>query len=208
MRMNKSSIPIFVGLLVVIAGATTLGPAEKTLGVNVRLVYLHGAWVWTALLTFALSAFSGTIGFLSRKALLHSWSIALGRVGLVYWLSYLPLSLWTMQANWNGLYLSEPRWKLAIDFALAGIMLQAAIIILKRRSWGSIINMGFMSLLIFNLMRTEQVMHPSSPVFSSNSAAIEYFFLGLTFLCLLSAIQLARIFYQRTLPQSRAAEES
>lgn len=198
MRTIKSSIIIFAVLLVIIASVTTFGPAEKSLGVNVRLVYLHGAWVWTALLTFALSAISGAAGLLRRKTIFHNASIALGRAGLVYWLSYLPLSLWTMQANWNGLYLSEPRWKLAIDFALAGILLQAAILILKRGSWGSMINLSFMGLLIFNLLHTEQVMHPSSPIFSSDSTPIKFFFLGLTFLCILSALQLANIFYRRT----------
>ena len=116
---TRSNLTFSIILLAVIAAVTTLGPSEQSLGVNVRLVYLHGAWVWTSLIAFALAAISGIVGLVSKRRELNLWSLTAGRVGLLFWLSYIPLSLWTMQANWNGLYLAEPRFKVAIDFAVA-----------------------------------------------------------------------------------------
>jgi hypothetical protein len=40
--MRASSMLWFLILLLSISVFTALGPAEKTLGVNVRVVYLHG----------------------------------------------------------------------------------------------------------------------------------------------------------------------
>jgi len=51
MRRNKS-LWLFLLTLIVIAVASLFGPAERSLGTNVRLVYIHGAWVWTALIAF------------------------------------------------------------------------------------------------------------------------------------------------------------
>jgi hypothetical protein len=113
----KSPLVLFVLLLFVVALFTVLGPAEKTLGSNVRVVYLHGAWVWAALAAFLAAGLVGLVGLLTRRVSLHYWSRALGRTGLFFWITYLPLSMWAMQSNWNGLFLAEPRWRLAIIFA-------------------------------------------------------------------------------------------
>jgi len=45
-----------------VALLTVFGPAEKTLGTNVRVVYLHGVWVWTALAAFLSAAVAGLVG--------------------------------------------------------------------------------------------------------------------------------------------------
>ena len=182
MRRNKS-LWLFLLTLIVIAVASLFGPAERSLGTNVRLVYIHGAWVWTALIAFGAAAVAGIMGWLLSSQSLHTWSRALGQAGLFFWITFLPLSLWTMQANWNGLYLTEPRFRFAIDFAVIGILLQLAILILKKPRYTSLINMGYFAALWFSLARTEQVMHPPSPILSSNSLEIQFFFFTLLGLC-------------------------
>lgn len=47
--MLSSPLVQFAITLAAILLLTFLGPQEKSLGANVRLVYLHGAWVLTAL---------------------------------------------------------------------------------------------------------------------------------------------------------------
>jgi hypothetical protein len=169
-----------------------MGPAERTLGSNVRLVYLHGAWVWSALVAFVVAALLGAIGLIRRNSSTQLWSLSIGRVGTFLWLTYLPMSMWTMQVNWNGLFLQEPRMRLAIDFALIGLLLQAAIIVLDRPAEGSLLNIAFAGSLGWSLMRTEQVMHPPSPIFSSDLVTIKVYFIALTAACLFAAWQLAR----------------
>jgi hypothetical protein len=186
--LRRISLPtIFLILIVVIGLITLLGPSERILGNNVRLVYLHGAWVWTAMIAFIASAVAGLLGFVTRKSGGHRWSLALGQTGLVFWISYLPLSLWTMQANWNGLYLAEPRWRVGLHFALIGLLLQVGLWLLKRPRLASISNILFLAALLWSLSRAEQVMHPPSPIMSSESAVIQIYFLSLTGLCLMAA---------------------
>ncbi len=198
MRRIKS-LRLFLLTLVVIAVASFFGPAERSLGTNVRLVYIHGAWVWTALIAFGAAAVAGLMGWLLSSQSLHTWSRALGQAGLFFWITYLPLSLWTMQANWNGLYLTEPRFRFAIDFAVIGILLQLAILILRNPRYASLINMGYFAALWFSLTRTEQVMHPPSPILSSNSLEIQLFFFTLLGLCVFALGWLSLWLHQRAL---------
>ena len=195
------SLKLFLLTIIVIVITSFFGPAERSLGTNVRLVYIHGAWVWTALIAFGAAAVAGLMGWLFSSQSLHAWSRALGQAGLFFWITYLPLSLWTMQANWNGLYLTEPRFRFAIDFAIIGILLQLAILILRKPSYTSLINMGYFAALWLNLTRTEQVMHPPSPILSSNSPEIQFFFFALLGLCVFALGWLSHWLHQRALDQ-------
>lgn len=190
--IRRLSLPIFFLFLLILVGVvTTLGPSEQSLGDNVRLVYLHGAWVWAAMITFMAAAAAGALGLVLRKAIWHSWSFALGQTGLLFWITYLPLSMWTMQANWNGLYLAEPRWRIGLHYALIGILLQGGLLLLRKARLASIANILYLAALVWSLSRAEQVMHPPSPIMASNSTTIQLYFFGLTGLCLLSAATLA-----------------
>jgi hypothetical protein len=188
----KSPLTLFVLLLLVVALFTTVGPAEKSLGTNVRVVYLHGAWVWASLVAFFAAGVVGLIGLILRRQQLHTWSRALGRTGLFFWITYLPLSMWAMQTNWNGLFLAEPRWRLAVVFAIGGLVLQVGLSLVENPAWASAFNSIYAALLWVALRSTDQVMHPSSPVLDSDAWRIQVFFGGLVVLTLLIAWQVAR----------------
>jgi hypothetical protein len=168
------------------------GPAERSLGANVRVVYLHGAWVWAALGGFVAAALAGLSGLLLKRETFHRWSRAAGRAALVFWVTYLPLSIWAMQTNWNGLFLAEPRWRLAVIFAIGGLILQIGISLMEDPIWASAGNLVFAVALFFALRSTENVMHPSSPIFSSDAWRIQAFFVILVGLVLFAEGQLAR----------------
>ena len=188
----KSPVLWFVITLLVIIVVTALGPAEKTLGTNVRVVYLHGAWVWAAMITILAAAVVGLVGLIARHNGVHYWSRALGRTGLVFWITYLPLSMWAMQTNWNGLFLAEPRWRVAIVFAVGGLVLQIGITLLENPAWASSLNLAYALILMYVLQTTDQVMHPGSPIFGSGAWRIQVYFIVLLVLTLLAAWQVAR----------------
>ncbi len=169
----------------------SLGPAEKSLGTNVRVVYLHGAWVWTALAAMVLAGLTGLLGLVRRWRFLTAWSLALGRTGLFFWLTYLPLSLWAMQANWNGLFLAEPRWSLALAFALGGIALQVGLALLSNPLVIGLVNSSYIVALLFLLGGSENVMHPRSPILDSRAMLIQLFFGALTVLTLALGLQIS-----------------
>ncbi len=192
MRQRLSYLIIFIIIILAIIAFSNMGPTEQTLGKHVRLVYLHGAWVWTALLGFLLAAVLGLISLFTQQLSHHAWSIALGRASLFFWVTYLPLSLWTMQMNWNGLFLQEPRWKVSFDFAIVALLIQLAITLMKRPMWGSLLNLSYFITLSWSLFHTEQIMHPGSPITSSGSIAIQSFFAILLLLCLFAGWSLTK----------------
>jgi hypothetical protein len=176
---------------------TLLSPAEHSLGTHIRIVYLHGAWVWASLAAFFVSGVFGGFGLLTQHKSLHNWSGAFGRTGLIFWVTYLPLSLWAMQSNWNGLFLAEPRWRLALVLAITGILLQIGLSLADKPRLTSGLNLGFFIALMIALLRTPNVMHPASPILNSDAWRIQTFFLGLVMLTLLAVWQMARWWYKR-----------
>ena len=183
-------------LLVLVATAvllTGLAPKDRVLGSSLRIVYLHGAWVWAALLAFAAAARSGLFGFILHSGSLHAWSGGLSRSATAFWLTSLLLSLAAMQTSWNGLYLAEPRWRLGVRFGVAALVLQVAAALLHRPRLGSGVAIGFFGLLMAALLTTPSVMHPASPVFSSQSIAVRASFLALLACVAASAAWLARL---------------
>lgn len=169
-----------------------LAPQEKTLGANARIVYLHGAWVWASLAGFAAAALVGLAAWITHRPGLHSWSRALGRTGLFFWITYLPISLWAMQTSWNGLFLAEPRFRLAVIFSISGLLLQIGLTLLENPAWASTANIVFAVILFAALFNTPNVMHPPSPMLESEAWRIQLYFFLLFLLTLIAAWQVAR----------------
>jgi hypothetical protein len=192
----------FAGLLLL----SLIAPAEKTLGTSARVVYLHGVWVWAALSSFGFAGAVGLVGLLARKESLHRWSRAWGRTGLIFWITYLPISMWAMQTNWNGLFLAEPRWRLAIVFAIGGLALQIGLVFLEKPIWASVVNLLYFAILLVALQMTENVMHPPSPILDSNALRIQLYFFSMLILAFLMAWQVARIWHRLEQPGQLAVQ--
>jgi hypothetical protein len=195
MSKIKSPLALFFITLIVIALLALFGPREKSLGANVRIVYLHGAWVLAAELALAAAGLPGLITLFTRRETFHRWSAALGRTGIFFWVTYLPLSLWAMQSNWNGLFLSEPRFRLAAIFAVTGVLLQVGLWLVNTDWITSFGNLLFIVVLRVVFSTAENVMHPPpSPIFNSGNFAMIGFFLTLILLTLVATYFLTRMF--------------
>ena len=192
--MRSALLWLGITLLAIIA-FSTIGPAEKSLGVNVRVVYLHGVWVWTALAGFLAAGIAGLVGLITHKRALQNWSLALGRAGLLFWITYLPISMWAMQTNWNGMFLAEPRFRVAVVFAIGGLILQIGVAIAGDPTWAAIANLIYITVLFWVLRITPNIMHPPSPILSSDAWRIQLYFFSLLALALLLGWQIARLFY-------------
>jgi hypothetical protein len=191
----KSPLTLFFATIIVIALLALFGPEEKSLGASVRIVYLHAAWVLAAELAFVAAGLVGLIGLITRRANFHNWSAALGQTGIFFWVTYLPLSLWAMQSNWNGLFLSEPRFRLAAIFAVTGVLLQVGLWLMSIDWITSVANLLFIIVLRVVFSAAENIMHPPpSPIFSSGNYAIIGFFLALIGLTVVAAYFLTHVF--------------
>lgn len=195
MPKNKSHLTYFFLTILGIALLALFGPEEQSLGANVRIVYLHGAWVLTAELAMLLAALAGLIGLVTRRENFHHWSAALGRAGIFFWVTYLPLSLWAMQSNWNGLFLAEPRFRLALIFAVTGVLLQAGLWLINVDWITSLANVIFIVVLRLVFAMADNVMHPPpSPIFNSGNYAIIGFFVAMIVLSVVASYFLTRVF--------------
>jgi len=195
--MKQSPLIWFCLLLILAVFFATIAPLEKTLGINARFIYFHGAWVWAGMLSFLIASGIGLLALILRRSNLHQWSQAWGRVGLFYWVLFLPMSLVAMQVNWGGLFLDEPRWQIPLNLAIVGLLLQIGLTFFPVQ-WTSVGNLLF-GLLFFGWMRgTDTVLHPDSPIFNSGVRSIQIFFFGLVLILSVAAYFLARgsLFYQ------------
>jgi hypothetical protein len=203
MSKFKSPLIVFFVIVLAIAVLALFGPEEQSLGANVRIVYLHGAWVLTAEIAFIAAALAGLVGLITRRDLFHNWSAALGRAGIVFWVTYLPLSLLAMQTNWNGLFLAEPRFRLAMTFAVVGVLLQVGLWMMSSKLLTSAANIAYIIVLRAIFASASNVMHPPpSPIFNSGNYVIIGFFVALNLLTWVAAFFLARWFL--TLNPNRA----
>jgi hypothetical protein len=66
MSKLKSTLSLFFITVIVIALLAFFGPEEKSLCSNVRIVYLHGAWVLAAELAFFVAGLAGLIALITR----------------------------------------------------------------------------------------------------------------------------------------------
>jgi hypothetical protein len=190
--MGKSPLIWFVLILLAVFALTLMAPLEKTLGAQARIVYLHGVWVWVAMLYFLAASMLGLLGLITQRSSLHHWSLALGRTGLLFWLTFLLMSLYVMQANWNGLFLDEPRFRIPLNFAIVGLLLQAGLSFFTASNWTSLANLVFGIVLFIGVGNTQAVLHPDSPIFNSSSRDIQVFFAAMILLLALAAWQMAR----------------
>jgi hypothetical protein len=198
MFKRYSPLLLFFITVLVIAVLALFGPEEQSLGSNVKIVYLHGAWVLAAEVAFAAAALVGLLALVLRRERLHQWSAALGRTGIVFWLTYLPLSLWAMEANWNGLFLAEPRFRLALTFAIVGALMQVGLWLINIDWVTSLANIAFIVALRVVFSTASNVMHPPpSPIFNSGLWNIIIFFVALNLLAWLAAFFLTRFFLSK-----------
>jgi hypothetical protein len=190
----KSPLTLFFITIIVIALLALFGPEEKSLGSNVRIVYLHGAWVMTAELAFIAAGLAGLVALIKRRNIFHKWSAALGWTGILFWVTYLPLSLQAMQSNWNGLFLAEPRFRLALIFAVTGVLLQLGLWLVNIDWITSLSNLLFIIVIRVVFATAENVMHPPpSPIFNSGNFTIIGFFISLIARTLIAAYFLTKV---------------
>jgi hypothetical protein len=195
-----SRIPAWAWLLLTLAAIavfTAFSPLERTLGANARIVYLHGAWVWAALAGLLLASLVGLLGLLLRRDILHRWSLALGRAGLLMWVLFLPQSLYVMQANWNGLFLDEPRFRIPLNLAVVGLLLHIGLSFFKVGAWTSLGSLAYGVAVMVVMSSVQAVLHPESPIFTSGERQIQFFFFGLLILLLALVLQIARLWLKR-----------
>lgn len=188
--------------LLVIIILTLVGPSEKTLGATLRLVLLHGAWVWTGKVCFGLAALAGLAALIWKtRSTWLSLTRALAYSGLFFWLTYLPMSLLVMQLSWGGFFFDEPRWRIPFLFGVIAVLLQVGLWLFNNPILTSIGNIAFGVTLWWQLGGLQNVLHPEAPIATSDSTNIQGYFLILLILSIIFGAQLTLWLYKRLNPK-------
>jgi hypothetical protein len=104
-----------------------------------------------------------------------------------------------MESNWNGLFLSEPRFRLAVIFAVTGVLLQVGLWLININWITSLANIIYIVILRVAFSSASNIMHPPpSPIFNSGNYLIIGFFLAMIVLTLVAAFFLTLIFLNLT----------
>ncbi len=195
------SVIVLVGATLIIA---VTAPAERTLGGdNARLVYFHGALVWASIVSWLLAGLFGAIGIgadlIWHRQRLHLVSRALGRVALLWWALYIPVSILAANAtwannSWNLTFLMEPRFKVAFQAIAIMLLVQAFQLVLHEKSWvASVTNLIVMFFMLIQFGAADLVLHPPAPIRDTESLRIQLAFGSMLVLLLLAGFQMARL---------------
>lgn len=195
-------LPLFALILLAAIGLTAmLVPADVNLGDKLGMILLHGAWVWAAMLLFLLASVIMLGWLVTHSINLYRAGLAVALVALLFWLLYLPQSMWVMKANWGGFYFSEPRWQIPFTFGVAGVVVAIGLSLMRNRYLSGAAIIAFTIALLFNISRISSVLHPGSPVGASGSGGIKTSFAVLLALIFSLGLLAAR-FLRSRLPES------
>ncbi len=170
--------PLLAGLAAILMLLLWLSPADKTLGQIVKLVYLHGALVRTAMVLFAIGLPVNLIALVRGQSGWSSWGKAFAWMAVATWLAHAFFSMVTTYAAW-GVFIAwfEPRTRFTFALAAVGVV----IVVVAR-----LVGNARFSALVFALLagltlslaapRLGVIQHPLDPIGSSPSNAIRTFY--------------------------------
>lgn len=175
-----------IGLVLLVA------PLDRVLGDVSRLVYLHGAMVWVALVGFSVAGILGMAHLLRGRLVWYRWSQGVERSAILFWAGYLPISLLAADLAWNGVFWAEPRWTMAAQILVVAVAFQVGGALLDNPRVSSTLNAVMAGMTWWLLTHTPSIIHPDNPIGTSDSISIKLSFVALVGLCGLAALQTAR----------------
>ncbi len=178
-RLKDRVLPLIAaGLLGLLVVGVVLAPAEARLGNLVKVVYVHGALVWTGLLTFSVAGALGLVALVVRRPVWYQGTRAAGATALVVWIVYAISAMvvtglaWGQIVAWN-----EPRVQASGLILVAAVVLAVVVRLVNHRDFTALVNlvMGIVPWLV--VRKAEVIRHPVDPIGGSGSAAIQGFYL-------------------------------
>jgi hypothetical protein len=174
-----------LALFALLVVGVVLAPAETRLGNLVKLVYVHGALVWTGLICFSAAGVLGMValgvhylvGSAERSEAWYRGTESAGLASLVVWVVYVISAMAVTGLTWGQLVAwNEPRVR------ATGLILVAAIVVfvisrlVNHRDFTAAVNilMGIVPWVI--VRQADVIRHPVDPIGGSGSVAIQGFY--------------------------------
>jgi hypothetical protein len=178
-KLTARVLPLAAGgLLVLLLIGVGLAPAEAQLGNMIKLVYVHGALVWTGLLSFTVAGILGLVALGVRRPAWYRGTRAAGTAALIVWVLYVISSMAVTAMTWGQLIAwNEPRVRATGLILLAAVVLYIVVWLVDHDGFAAIVNI-IMGVVPWVVVRQAGVIrHPVDPIGGSESAAIQGFYL-------------------------------
>ena len=184
--IRKRILWLAAGLFLLLVVGVALAPAETRLGNVVKLVYVHGALVWSGLFTFSLAGVLGAVALLvqyalgapARAAVWYRGTRAAGQAALIVWVIYAISSMLVTGLTWGQwIAWGEPRVRVTAMILVAALVLAVVVRLLDQADLTALANvaMGIAPWVAVN--RVEAIRHPVNPIGGSGSASMQGFYL-------------------------------
>jgi hypothetical protein len=184
--------PLLAGLGVILFGLLWLSPAERTLGQTVKLVYLHGALVRTAMVLFAISLPINLVALLGGRVGWLAWGKAITWTAVTIWLIHTLFSIITTYVAWGVLIAwFEPRTRFTFAVAALGLVIVAITHLVGDDRFSALAFVVLAGLTLILAPRLGAVQHPLNAIGSSPSNAIRAFYIAIWVISLVMGALLA-----------------
>lgn len=172
-----------------VAALLLLAPVEASMGSGIRIVYLHVALIWTAMLGFAATGLIGAgVAVTNRPGWLRTMQMV-GWVTFGFYVASVIVSLIAEQVNWGAILWQEPRNTAVFNGTAVALIVLILSHMLPWRRLAGLLAVGLAAFIVLSLPGAERVFHPTDPIGSSTSGAIQNTFYG-AFLLTTAALSL------------------
>ncbi len=189
MKQNKVPIKIisslFIGLLLIL-----LAPEDKSLGPMLKLVYLHGALIYTGLLLFLAAGLVSLMSLL-RKRQGFSLLFSIERTAIIFWVAATIIGDLTSVLAWGGLNFSEPRFSATIIISLLSISVYFISTAMDNYKIVSFLGIGLAASVWVLMSNSGKILHPDNP-FGVSEPSIKLFFIMISLVFFIASILTVR----------------
>lgn len=168
---------VALGLMLLLVVWIALAPAESRLGNLVKLVYVHGALVWTGLLAFAVAGLLGLVALVVRRRTWYRGTQAAGLAALIIWVVYVLSAMAVTGLTWGQLVAwNEPRVRATGLILVAAAVLFVVARLVDQDDFAALVNvlMGIVPWIV--VRQAEVIRHPVDPIGVSGSSSIQGFY--------------------------------
>ncbi len=173
-RMVTLAVPVLI--VAAIAVIVLVSPQEATLGAGIKSVYVHVSLTWTGMLGLTLSGLLGIVVLLRQSARLERWAQTLGWAALALFSSGFLMSMLAAQVNWGGVFWAEPRTAMATQIIAVTLIAQILSTWVKQVRLQGLLHLLAVAFMTWRVATTELVLHPQSPIMTSDARPIQLTF--------------------------------
>jgi hypothetical protein len=177
-KLLKAALPLLaVVLFVLLVIWVLLSPSETRLGSLVKLVYVHGALVWTGLVTFSAAGLLGLVALVARRPIWYRGTQSAGLAALIVWCVYVISAMAVTGLTWGQLIAwNEPRVRATGLILVAALLLFLVTRLVKQNDFMALVNliMGIVPWVV--VRQSDAIRHPVDPIGGSGSTAIQSYY--------------------------------